>query len=196
MPNLVAGYNTAGAGASALAQWSNPGNVTAEDGVYAQSTAWPAPGPAATRKMEATQFGFAIPSNATIVGFRVRIKGKINSGIGDTGNTIAVGLTKDGTALAGSYDTSFSFSITNTAYEKTDGVTETNLFGTTWTPAEVNASTFGVVILASSDGSATIADQVDVVQVKVFYTLNSSVGGTGWRAVPGIGVSPNNKGRF
>ena len=65
MANLVAGYNTAGAGASALAQWTSPGNVCAEDGVYAQSTAWVAG--AETRKMEATQFGFSIPSNATIV---------------------------------------------------------------------------------------------------------------------------------
>lgn len=194
MANLVAGYNTAGAGASALAEWTSPGNVCAEDGVYAQSTAWTAG--AETRKMEATQFGFSIPSNATIVGFRVRIKGKQNSGIADTGNTVKVGLTKDGTALVGSYDTDFAFTTTNTAYERSDGSTETNLFGTTWTPAEVNASTFGVLIVAESDGSATIADQVDVVQVKVFYTLTASVTSGSWKAYPGLAVSPNNKGRY
>ena len=195
MANLVAGYNTAGAGASALAQWSNPGNVTAEDGVYAQSISGGTPW-SGTRKMEATQFGFAIPANATIVGFRIRIKGKQNSGIADTGNTVKVGLTKDGTALAGSYDSDFAFTTTNTAYERSDGSTETNLFGTTWTPAEVNASTFGVLIVAISDGSATIADQVDVVQVKVFYTLTASVTSGSWKAYPGLAVSPNNKGRY
>lgn len=179
MPNLVAGYNTAGAGASV--DWTSPGNVTAEDGNYALS-----PGPPVGSTVRCTQFGFSIPSNATIVGFRVRIKGKQNIGILDAENNVAVGLTKDGTALAGSYDTDFSFSVTNTAYEKTDGSTETNLFGTTWTPAQVNASTFGVLVRASNAGAATVGDQVDVVQVKVFYTVNSTASAKLWGRLPNI----------
>lgn len=43
--------------------WTNPGNVTADDGSYATCT-----GPGTSQRLEATNFGFALPSGATIIG--------------------------------------------------------------------------------------------------------------------------------
>ena len=183
MANLVAGYNTAGAGSSTV--WTSPGNVTAEDGVFTVSPAPPAGTPGSLLKT--TQYGFSIPSNATIVGFRIRIKGKLTLGL-DIENNTQVGLTKDGSSLAGTADGSFGFSGTNTAYERPDGVTETWLGSTTWTPAEVNATTFGVLVWGINAGAATNSQQVDVVQVKVFYTVNSTASAKLWGRSPDINV--------
>lgn len=75
--SVTVGPNIAGTGADGggvNTPWTNPGNITASDAVFAVASL---PG-AATHSNEllATNFGFAIPLNATILGITVEINRK------------------------------------------------------------------------------------------------------------------------
>ena len=45
-----------------------------------------------------------------------------------------------------------------------------DLWGTSWTPTQINASTFGIVLRAENCSSGTRTASVDCMQVKIYYT--------------------------
>lgn len=123
-----------------------------------------------------TGLSSTVPSGATINGITVSIE-RYNSVVpGDftlTINDNAVYLTKDGSNLVGSNKS------TGATWQSSDNNTPVNfggaadLWGTSWTAAEINASTFGVMISPSltfdnSENGASV--KIDQVTITVDYT--------------------------
>lgn len=156
---LTSGVNTACSGA---VNWSNPGNAISKDGVYA--TAALSSTNLTTHCLQVTGAGFNIPTNATINGITVTITRRASAASSARDNTVQllVGGTASGTNLA------TTTSWPTTAAAATYG-SSTSLWGLTLTPAQVNASNFGVNIRASrTNNSPTVS--VDHVEISVCYT--------------------------
>ena len=93
-------------------------------------------------------FGFTIPGGATITGIEVHIE---RNGSADTVSTLSVNLKKSGSTPVGTTKTS-------TAWPAADAVVTlggpSDLWGTTWTDAEINSSGFGVFFFVGSSATA------------------------------------------
>lgn len=156
--------------AAASGSWSNPNNALASDTVYATTTA------ASTGNLTLTNLGFSVPTGATITGIQVLVTG-FGASATSSQRIVSVLPTKDGTTTVGSALASALPASNGTI---TMGTTS-NLFTTTFTAAEINASTFGVVISPNAVDSQTRS--IDFVQVKVLYTYT---GGTGAAGIDGF----------
>lgn len=163
----TAGPNYAGTGANDAAvgvtAWSTPGNITASD----DSKATTASSNAQTNYLKATNFGFAIPTDATIDGIEVSIE-RVKVGSGETSSCVdtVVSLVIEGT-VSGS-----NLADTVTQWPTTDGVKTyggaSNLWGLTPTPSQLNASTSGAVLSATT--ALLTAARVDAITMTVYYT--------------------------
>ena len=185
-PLLVAsqtsGPNSPGAGTNVNVtgnSWSNPNNVTASD------DSWTSVSLSTTQTSDAlvaTNFGFSIPGTATIDGITVSIErfGTITITIFPFRFTYirdyTIQLTKDGSNPIGNNKASGSI------WPTTDGSATygnaTDLWGTTWTPAEINSSNFGVYIRAESwnaFGTGSETANVDHVTVTIDYSIPTPV---------------------
>lgn len=145
--------------------YTNSSRITACDGSFA--TVAVAAGSNGTA-IQVSAFGFGIPSGATIAGITAHITHQdisANGGIKD----FTVGLLKAG-ASVGSNMASGTQWAQGTPETFTYGGTS-NLWGTTWTPADINASGFGVQFAPKNtdilDGTATVG--VDCITVTVTY---------------------------
>jgi hypothetical protein len=154
--NPMAAANLAPGGAT----WFPPGQALVSDDLYASVS----PGGSPTEFLTTTNYGFSIPSAATIVGIQVAIERHASNTNAISDTTVQLvkgGITLVGTnhALAGKWPT-------------TDTVATyggpADLWGTTWTPTDINASGFGVG-LSVDDTAMTAA--VDVMTIQVFYSL-------------------------
>jgi len=160
--------------------WSNPGNITASDDNRASATLVSGQ---TSDALVATNFGFTIPTNATIDGITVNIERYgtrttfflVTRAIRDQ----TIQLTKDGTTAVGA-----NRALTTTNWPTSDGIqlygSISDLWGTTWTPAEINSSNFGVYIQAFSWkigflGNNTLSAFVDHVTVTIDYTVPTPV---------------------
>lgn len=163
----TSGPRTTGTGANdntvGTDAWTNPGNITADDGSVASCSLT---GGTDSNRLKATNFGFTIPGNATILGIESVIQRRQQTGssiqdvfqgvqILKAGNTAGTGKNQAGT---------WSTTMTDISY---GGAAD--LWGTTWTPAELNNSGFGVS-LRVTDSIATVAE-VDVITITVTFTV-------------------------
>lgn len=121
--------------------------------------------------LQASTFGFTIPTGSTITGITVYIERRCNraSAIKDASMHIA----KGGLRLTATNKAKATF------WETIDTVTQygdsTEMWGTTWTPAEINASGFGAAICAENiwyDPRAYA--YVDHIYIIVYYTVPST----------------------
>jgi hypothetical protein len=163
------GPNFAGTGATGGgtgASWLNPTRVTANDNSYTTNSIT---GSSYSEALNATSFGFSIPTNATINGIQVSI-GRFAS-IASSLQDRSVYLIKGGTA------TGNNNGATSTDWGTTENVanygTTTDLWGTTWTPAEINATNFGVALTVDNNNTSGRTASVDYVQISVTYTIPS-----------------------
>lgn len=148
--------------------WSNPGNAATTNNTYATFT----DSSAGSNYLKAVNFGFAVPSGATINGITVEIERKANVSAGGGGGAritdLNVKLVKGGT-VSGSNKASATRWTTSEAYFTYGGAAD--LWGLTLTDADVNASNFGVVLSVVgnlADGSET--GSVDHIRMTVTYT--------------------------
>ncbi|MCH7689640.1 MAG: hypothetical protein IIA17_01170 [candidate division Zixibacteria bacterium] len=118
--------------------------------------------------MEVENFTIGAPAGATIDSIVVRAEGQ-GAANQATRRRVNVALTKNGTSEVGDV-VNITFDKDTDAYEEARGSTNV-LWGTTWTVAEVNATTFGVFI--NPDGTTTDNILVDHVQIKVCWTESS-----------------------
>ena len=144
--------------AAAGTNWTSPTKVFVEDdddAIYNNTT---------QDELKSTVFGFSVPTGVTITGVEVAIRGRAG-GAPDPSRQISVGLTKDGTALAGTRKT-LLLNLYPTYSTQTLG-TDSDMWGTTITPAEANTSTFGILI---KDNDATAGSlRIDSILVTVSY---------------------------
>lgn len=168
----VSGPRHAGTGTSATSgpgvSWLSAASITAADGVL--TTASLSSGPSRnSRSLQGSNYGFSIPTGSTINGIQVFItkKSSSNSG-GDSINDSDLNLIKNG-VIVGSERASNSdwpTTLATTTYGSTS-----DLWGSTWTPADINASNFGVALSARNESNSTRVASVDSMMITVTYTL-------------------------
>jgi len=172
------GENIASVGTIA---WTNPDNITDNDDISAVALAVPAGG-GITNYLQGTDFRFynvPIPNDAFIQGIRLRVRRYSSSdGTGQRLRDSVVRLMKNGVIVGDNKAVTNTNWSTDFAVRAYGGVND--LWGTTWTPADINTSTFGAVLSAvNNHGSLARTGTVDYFQVVVYYfrTTTLEVGG-------------------
>ena len=149
--------------------WTNPTLAYASDNAYAQAIV----DGTTSRYLYCTGYGFAIPAGAVIQGIVVNVERKSDRTSNGGSVDAAVRLIKAGTI--GTIDRA-----TVTIYPTVDVIEAhgsiSDLWGTTWTAADINAATFGVAFAAAKpdfNGPAHVVD-VDHIQVVVTYSTGTT----------------------
>jgi len=154
------------AGAGSGSNWTTPGNITASDDSRAQYNL------TAQERLISSAHGFSLPAGSTILGIEVLIEGNGASATA-VDRQIDVALTKDGT-------NEFGVKTNNTLNEVTDTTitlgSSTDLWGTTWTQAEIESTNFGGRLFDSDTTAANL--RIDHVQIRVYHTALGSITAT------------------
>lgn len=152
---------------SGTVSWGTPGNAQAQDGT---STTAGLSNNQITNYLQCSDYGFTVPAGATISGITVTVR-RSTSNTGGNPRDFSVQLLKSGTlqttnkASASTYPTN----LTNVSYGATN-----DLWGDTWTPADINDSGFGVSFATRRDGGGgTRTISVDIISVDVTYSDNT-----------------------
>lgn len=161
--------------------WANINNAGTIDGVDAS---WDnIVGPGAYHEgaaIKATNFGFAIPTDATITGIRVTARHSVDNDIPfNITRTHRLRLVKAGTiqstlrTIEGIQDP-YGNPVYTVDNEPSSGST-TELWGTTWTPADINNSGFGVAYSPYVYRGYVQHWLTDFIRITVFYTTPGSI---------------------
>lgn len=143
--------------------WSSTGNAVSSNDAWA--TAITGSG-AISNYLKLTNFGFALPAGAVIVGITAAVEwkssrtngGKLSSIKLVIGSVIS-GNDKGNNQLNGTADT-----------ERTDTYgSSSDLWGLTPTQSQINNGGFGVVVSITENAGATTTHSIDVVQITVYY---------------------------
>jgi len=161
----AAGACTNQAGIGTIA-WGATGNAVSSNGSYASATV----DGQTTNYLRCLSYAFSIPAGATIVGIEVNVERKSDRTQNGGSEDAAMRLVKAGTIQA-------TDRSSGTIYTTGDVVephgSPTDLWGTTWTPAEINAATFGAAfaaVKANSAGNPHVIT-VDHIAITVHYTV-------------------------
>ncbi len=142
--------------------WTNPGNAVSSNDSYAVVN----PGPALviTHYLKATNFGFSIPTGATINGILVEIERKTANYTYIKDNNVQI-VKADGTiGTTNKADTVNNWPISDTY--KSYG-SSSDLWGETWNDTKINDIDFGVVLSAYVYYDIAY---VDHIRITVYYT--------------------------
>lgn len=131
-------------------------------------------GSAQTNYIQAWDYGLAIPTTATVCGIEVRVE-RNASGllVGSSVKDQDLFLMKGGSPVGSNHA-----SPSNWAGSDAIAVYGSNsdLWGTSWTPAQINASNFGVQLSAQMNAglvSLFLSANVDAITVTVYYTTGT-----------------------
>lgn len=157
------GPNNAGAitndPAGGIPAWTNPVDATTSDNVYAQAV----PGGGTSQYLSATNFNFSIPAPALILGIEVDIERRSALGtIKDSKLRIIKGGVVSATEMG---DLVATWPTVDTV--KTYG-SDSDLWGETWTAADINANNFGVALSVTDGADAAFVDHMTIT---VHYNL-------------------------
>jgi hypothetical protein len=147
--------------------WANPDNAKVSDNVYAVLS-----GGTSSHYLKATNFGFSIPTGATINGILLEIQQRVVTS-GDGANPSQVRIVKAdgsiGTTNKGSSSMYGIWQSTTPAYWSFGS--STDLWGETWTPADINDVDFGSVLgVTSTSAPGLFSSEVDHIRITVYYT--------------------------
>ena len=154
--------------------WSNPDNAKVSDNAYATYTTTFTT--RTTHYLKATNFGFSIPTGATINGILVEVERKYSgNGVADgpLGNAI---IKADGTLTSGASYVGWS---TTEQYDSYGG--STDLWGETWTAEDINDVDFGFAMYAVINGnfdSGGATASVDHIRTTIYYTAGATANTT------------------
>lgn len=146
--------------------WTNAGNALSSNNSNATAAV---SGANTTNYLQCTGFGFALAGNPTINGITVNVERRSSSTTAGGAQDAAMRIVK-----AGAIGTAERATVT--VYTTAD-VTEphggaTDLWGLTWTAADINAADFGAAFAAqkNSSGGGTFTLGVDAISITVDYT--------------------------
>ena len=145
----------------------DPSAVVSSNNTYV--TATNIPNLTATDPLAATGFGFTIPTVAgtTIRGILVEIEGK-DAAPNNEASLHTVFLTKTNTATVGTDQEPGTALGSVDAYFSYGG--PTSLWGTTWTPTEINSANFGVWLQCMGQEASNLAiASIDHMRITVYY---------------------------
>ncbi len=162
------GSNIRGVGSE---PWVDPNEITTPGSAYASVNLYHLH--RVSNYLQGTQYGFNIPAGTEILGIEVvinRYSPVPNSQISD----YEVRLLKDGVPDGSNKASTVSWPTTLTAV--TYG-SPTDLWGTTWTPEEINSNDFGAALSAQRDnnGNNTRNAIIDTIRVTVYYAYASTM---------------------
>jgi photosystem II stability/assembly factor-like uncharacterized protein len=125
-----------------------------------------APATGTSHYLKITNFGFAIPTGATVTGIKVEAEGYSTDAV----TTLRVYPVKGGAIEASHTDITLP---TSEVYTTIGG--NSALFGEVWTPAQINSSTFGLALVATNDALMTTQTAyIDPVQITIYYAVATS----------------------
>jgi hypothetical protein len=176
LPTAATGTtNTIGGGTVA---WSNPTNIEANDGTVASCL----PGVAVTDDLRGGGFGFSIPTGATIKGITLEVNASAFVNGIEAYHTVV--LEGGGGASANRASGVLSNTLTTATFGG-----PTDLWGTTWTPAQINAGGFVANVTFQSTGSGPGTVSVDFFRITVTYGVDANVNVTGVSATGSLGTA-------
>lgn len=143
--------------------WTTPSNAGANDAANTTSVVATAGFTATLRVLD---MGFAIPGGATIQGIEVAIE---RMATGARCSDSVVQLRKSTGVVGSNLSAGAAWSNATTGIAVQAFGHATNLWGVTWTPAEINATTFGVDLRGETNASS-ITCSIDYVTISVTYT--------------------------
>lgn len=156
--------------------FDNAANIFSSDNNRATSTGLISLFNGETEYLQATNFGFSIPSAAIICGIVVEAE-KSATGIG---SVLGVGLSyvsdhsvrliRNGTVV-GNNNASAAHWTGSESYHTYGG--NSDIWGVAWTPADINASNFGIAFSANIAGLAMLIPNVriDHIRITVYYLV-------------------------
>lgn len=151
--------------------WSNPSNAASQNNTYASATA-PGDDSYVSEYLKGTNLGLSIPAGATINGIVAEVDGYCVPDFDNTTDNAVrivkggvIGSTNMSKASGPSIGSTYSDSNTYSVYGSSS-----NLWGTTWTPADINASNFGVAISFNLGRGDEV--RIDHVRITVYYTVS------------------------
>lgn len=123
--------------------------------------------------LKVTNFGFSIPSGATINGIVVEVEAAaVNSNMDDN----SVRMVKGGTISGDDKANGTNWGTFPTYSVKTYG-TSTDLWGLTWSDSDINASDFGFVYSPNKEiGGGAANFFLDYIRITVHYTAGGGGG--------------------
>lgn len=140
--------------------WANPTYVLADDANRSTYNS------TLQADLIVRSFDFTIPANATILGITVNTQGQGASGTAAQ-RQVRIGMTKDGSVLAGTRKTGIQYAQSVDTDVVSGGAAD--LWGTTWTPVQINSALFGVLI--SDNDTTAQAISIDLVTITVTYSI-------------------------
>ncbi|NUY82116.1 T9SS type A sorting domain-containing protein [Flavobacterium sp. MAH-1] len=166
----AATFASTGSNSGSGTAWTTPENVVSNNNSNASVAG---NGAGFSQALRATNYGFSLPANAVIKGIQVTI-GRFRSG-GITGEIRdnSLQLVKAGNSVG------TNKAATGTNWPTSEGVASygatSDMWGSTWTPSEINAANFGVALIVTNTNNFAIAGtrtaNVDYMQVSVTYAL-------------------------
>lgn len=171
-------------GTATGSSWTTVANVGASDNAYAtQSIAGRTitcgecdpTGPGTSTPLYISSLGFALPASATVVGIAATFEHKCSGASSCSTNTSSGGkvqLTKTAGTGQGTNKGSSTAWSTADATETLGGATD--LWGSTWTQAEINATGFGLVVVVYNTNSSSRTAYVDYMALTVYYSPSGS----------------------
>lgn len=147
--------------------WSNMTNAASSNDSY--MTAALGSGTKTTQTGLFTNFGFSIPTGATILG--VEVLGERKTSTGTRGKDQTVQLIKGGTQQG---DNKASATAYTTSDVQVTYGGPTDLWGLTLSYSDINASNFGVAFRANNNASGSATVSVDVINIKVYYSAGDA----------------------
>lgn len=173
-PNNAATFESQNiTGSGATIAWNNTGNLAAFDNTFATC------GPITniSHNLVASGFNFALPANAVIVGIEVSWYRLSNDASHTRDNTVRI--LKNGT-LGSTNKAQNAVWTADPAWSTYGG--SSDLWGETWTPADINAAGFGVAFSVRQSSGTPIVS-VDNIRITIYATVPLPVKLTAFSAV-------------
>lgn len=178
------GANNADAGNDA---WGNTGNISASDNTRATTTDFAAVGDT-TQYLHGTMGAnaHAIPSDATVDGITVGWEYAEGSGASNNAIEHTIQAIKAGSRVGDNKSTGASAPKTGGEVRVAYGGAA-DLWGTTWTPAQVNATDFGAAFRGECQAFATAFNMLmDAGDTTIQYTEAAAGGQPTWKRWGGV----------
>ncbi|CAD5370283.1 conserved exported hypothetical protein [Rubrivivax sp. A210] len=149
--------------------WSNPTRAWAND----NSNATVSVDGTISRYLQCLNYGFSIPAGAAINGITVTVNRRSNRTTNGGSRDALMRIVKGGAVGASDRATATTYTTTEVA-EAHGG--STDLWGETWTAADINAADFGAAFAATKPSIAGFSHtvSVDLIAITVDYTVDTT----------------------
>jgi MSHA biogenesis protein MshQ len=165
----VASSNCTSAATGGTRSWSRASRAFAND----NSNATASVDGTTTRYLQCLNYGFSIPTGAVINGIAVAVARKANSTANGGSRDAFMRIVKSGTI--GSTDRATATLYTTSEVSESHGGSA-DLWGLSWTAADINAANFGAAFAATKASSAGSSHtiSVDVIAITVDYSVDTT----------------------